>query len=115
MKALRLNKAPSSHYIAQGKIRKKRQRRLTLLSRQGRIHLKQDILEAGPKIRAVDSGMPAALWVVQVFAFAAVELHALDVWQVGEASRKEWVRGAGDAGAFTEVEAFVFLKLWLQK
>ena len=59
--------------------------------------------------------MPAALWVVEVFAFATVELHALDVGQVGEASRKEWVRGAGDAGAFAEVEAFVFLKLWLQR
>ena len=59
--------------------------------------------------------MAAALWVVQVFAFAAVELDALDVGQVREACGEERVRGAGDAGAFAEVEAFIFLELWLQK
>ena len=63
----------------------------TLLNRQSRIHLKQDILKTGAEVCAVDGGVPAALGVVEIFAFPAVELYALDVGEVGEAGGEERV------------------------
>lgn len=55
--------------------------------------------------------MSTAFRVVQIFAFTAIEFHALDMREIGEAGGEQWVRGAGDAGTFAEVEAFVFLEL----
>ena len=83
----------------------------TLLRHQRGVDLEQDVCKRGAEIGAVDGGVPRGLGVVDVFAFAAVELYGLDGGEVGEAGGEERVRGAGDAGAFAEVGFLVFFEL----
>ena len=82
-----------------------------LLWDQSRIDLEEDVLERRPEVRTIDVGMARGFGIVEVFAFAAVELDGLDVREICHACRKKRVRAAHDSGAFTKVAFFVFLKL----
>lgn len=53
------------------------------------VHLEQDVVEAGPKVRAIDGGVTRRLWVIDVLALGAVELHGFDVGVVRLAHGKE--------------------------
>lgn len=75
------------------------------------IHLKENILERGAKVCAVDGGVPGGFGVVEVFALGAVELDVLGAGRVGHAGGEEVVGFAVDPGAFAEVAFFVFFKL----
>ena len=55
--------------------------------------------------------MAGGFGIIEIFAFAAVELNGLDIGEVGEASGEEWVRKAGDTGAFAEVGFLVLFQL----
>ena len=79
-----------------------------LFRHERRINLKQNIRKRGAEIRAVDIGMAGRFGGIEVLAFGAVELYALDVGEVGEACGKERGGGAEDAGAFAEGGGFVF-------
>lgn len=68
-------------------------------------------MERGAKVSAVDGGVSGRFWVVEVFAFTAVELDGLDVGKVGHAGWEERVVLAHDTGTFAKVAFFVFLKL----
>lgn len=81
------------------------------LGYQGWVNLEQDVLERGAKVSAIDSGVSGRFWVVEVFAFAAVEFDGLDVGEVGHAGWEERVVLAHNAGTFAKVAFFIFLKL----
>ena len=55
-----------------------------LLGDQGRVDLKQDVLEGRAKVGAINVGVPARFGVVEVLAFATVELDGLRVGVVGQ-------------------------------
>lgn len=79
--------------------------------RQGGVDLEEDLGEGGAEVGAVNSGVAARLWVVEVLAPGAPELDGLLVGNVGQANGQEWVRVAMDAGAFAEICLLVLLKL----
>lgn len=75
------------------------------------VNLEQDVLEGSAEVSAVDGGVAAGFRVVDVLAFAAVELDRLDVGQVGHAGWEERLGFADHAGTFAEVGLLVFLEL----
>lgn len=77
-----------------------------------RVDLEHYIVERGAKVRAVDGSVPRRLWVVDILAARAVQLHGLLVRYIGLAHREERVRVAEDAGAFPEVCFLVLVELW---
>lgn len=79
--------------------------------RQGGVDLEEDLGEGGAEVGAVDGGVAARLWVVEVLAAGAPELDGLLVGDVGQADGQEGVRVAVDAGAFAEVSLFILLEL----
>lgn len=79
--------------------------------RQGGVDLEEDLGEGGAEVGAIDGGVAARLWVVEVLAAGAPELDGLLVGDVGQADGQEGVRVAVDAGAFAEVCLLVLLEL----
>jgi len=79
--------------------------------RQGGVDLEEDLGEGGAEVGAVDGGVAARLWVVEVLAPGAPELDGLLVRDVSQADGQEGVRVAVDAGAFAEVGLLVLLQL----
>lgn len=57
-----------------------------LLRDQGRVNLEENVLKRGAKVSAIDVGVAAGFWVVQVLAFTTIELDGLCMWVIGEAS-----------------------------
>lgn len=81
------------------------------LRNKRRVDLEEDVLEGGAEVGAVDVGVAGGLWVVEVFAFAAVEFHGLDVWEVGHAGWEKRVGTADHTGAFAKIAFFIFFEL----
>lgn len=79
--------------------------------RQGGVDLEEDLGEGGAEVGAVDGGVAARLWVVEVLAPGAPQLDGLLVGYVGQADGQEGVRVAVDAGAFAKVCLLVLLEL----
>lgn len=79
--------------------------------RQGGVDLEEDLGEGGAEIGAVDGGVAARLWVVEILAPGTPELDGLLVGDVGQADGQEGVRVAMDAGAFAEVGLLILLEL----
>lgn len=79
--------------------------------RQGGVDLEEDLGEGGAEVGAVDGGVAARLWVVEVLAAGAPELDRLLVGDVGQADGQEGVRVAVDAGTFAEVCLLILLQL----
>lgn len=79
--------------------------------RQGGVDLEENLGEGRAEVGAVDGGVAARLWVVEVLAPGAPELNGLLVGDVGEADGEEGVRVAVNAGAFAEVCLLVLLEL----
>jgi hypothetical protein len=75
------------------------------------VHLEEDVVEGGAEVGAVDDGVARRLWVVEVFAAGAVELHGGGVCDVGLAHGEERLGLAHDAGALAEVGLFELLEL----
>lgn len=63
----------------------------TLRGNQGWIDLEHDVVERGPKVRAVDGGMPRRFGVVHVLAARAVQLHRLLIRYIGLAHGEQRV------------------------
>lgn len=67
--------------------------------------------ESRSKIRAVDATVSRRLGRVEVFASRAVQFDGLLVRNVGQTTRKKWLRLAEHARAPAKVRFFVLLQL----
>lgn len=68
-------------------------------------------MKRGAKVSAINGGVSGRFWVIEVFAFAAIEFDGLDVGEVGHAGWEERVVLAHNAGTFAKIAFFIFLKL----
>lgn len=78
---------------------------------QARVYLEEDIVEARPKVGAVDGGMAGGFGIVDVFAPGTVELDSLRIRHVGLAHWQESLRFARYARALAKVVFLEFLHL----
>lgn len=72
-------------------------------------------MERGPKVGAVDLGVAGGLWIVEVFAFYAVEFHGRVVGSVVLTHGKEGLLTAHYTRAFAKFRLLEFFELrsWL--
>lgn len=84
---------------------------LRLDGRERGVHLKEDVVEGGAEVGAVDGVVPRGLRVVDVLAARAVELDVGDVGDVVLAHGEQVLRLADHARAFAEDALFEFLHL----
>lgn len=84
---------------------------LRLLRHQCGIDLEQDVVEAGPEVRAIDAVVARRLRVVDVLAFGAVEFHLGVAGDVVLGHGEEMLRLADYARAFAEDALLVLVHL----
>lgn len=83
-----------------------------LLRNKSGVDLEQDIMEGSAEVSAVDGGVARGFWIVDVFAFGAVEFCGFGCGDVGETHWEERVRATCYARAFAKVAFLVFLELF---
>lgn len=78
---------------------------------EGRVDLEDDIVKGAAKVGAVNRGVPRRLWVVQVFAARAVQLHRLLVRRVALSHGQQRMRVTHDPGTLAEFRFLVLFEL----
>lgn len=78
---------------------------------QSRVDLKENVVEGGAKIGAIDQRMTGGFGIIDVFATCAVEFDGLDVGIIGLTHGQQRMRFAHNAWAFTELGLLVLVKL----